>query len=109
MDPRGKRILELMHDLSRGRIVVTGGAGLIGSAILWALNRRGLDDVLVVDRLDRSEKWKHLVPLRFADYIDADEFERRIAEPGTFGKIGTVFHLRRVLVDDRVGRRLLAS
>ncbi len=82
-----------MHDLSRGRIVVTGGAGLIGSAILWALNRRGLDDVLIVDRLDRSEKWKHLVPLRFADYIDADEFERRIAEPGTFGKIGTVFHL----------------
>jgi ADP-L-glycero-D-manno-heptose 6-epimerase len=82
-----------MHDLSRGRIVVTGGAGLIGSAILWALNRRGLDDVLVVDRLDRSEKWKHLVPLRFADYVDADEFEERIAHPGTFGKIGTVFHL----------------
>lgn len=82
-----------MHDLSRGRIVVTGGAGLIGSAILWALNRRGFDDVLVVDRLDRSEKWKHLVPLRFADYVDADEFERHIGRPDAFGNVATVFHL----------------
>ena len=68
-----------MHDLSRGRLVVTGGAGLIGSAVLWALNRRGIDDVLIVDRLDASEKWKHLVPLRFTDYVDADEFERALS------------------------------
>ena len=65
-----------MHDLNRGRIILTGGAGLIGSAVLWALNRRGIDDVLVIDRLDVSEKWKHLVPLRFIDYIDADDFAR---------------------------------
>lgn len=78
-----------MHDLSRGRIVVTGGAGLIGSAIVWALNRRGLEDILIVDRLDASEKWKHLVPLRFADYADADEF----AEGRRFGDVRTVFHL----------------
>ena len=63
-----------MFELDRGTIVVTGGAGLIGSAVIWALNRRGIDDILVVDRLDRSEKWRHLVPLRFADYVDADEF-----------------------------------
>ena len=82
-----------MHDLSRGRIVVTGGAGLIGSAVLWALNRRGLDDVLIVDRLDTSEKWKHLVPLRFADYLDADEFERYTATGRSFGDVRTVIHL----------------
>jgi len=81
-----------MHDLDHGRIVVTGGTGLIGSAVLWALNRRGLDDILVVDRLDRSEKWKHLVPLRFADYVDADEFERAIADDG-LGPVRTIFHL----------------
>ena len=82
-----------MHDLSRGRIVVTGGAGLIGSAVVWSLNRRGLDDILVVDRLDLSEKWKHLVPLRFADYLDADELERRIGSARGLGDVRTIFHL----------------
>lgn len=82
-----------MFELDRGTIVVTGGAGLIGSALIWALNRRGIDDILVVDRLDGSEKWKHLVPLRFADYIDAGEFERRTTDGDDFGGVGTVFHL----------------
>jgi ADP-L-glycero-D-manno-heptose 6-epimerase len=82
-----------MHDLDRGTIIVTGGAGLIGSALIWALNRRGIEDILVVDRLDRSEKWKHLVPLRFADLLDADDFERRTIEGDDFGSTGTMFHL----------------
>jgi ADP-L-glycero-D-manno-heptose 6-epimerase len=82
-----------MHDLSRGRIIVTGGAGLIGSAVIWALNRRGFDDILVVDRLDRSEKWKHLVPLRFADYVDADDFEIQRDDGESFGDVGTVIHM----------------
>jgi len=82
-----------MHDLSLGKTVVTGGAGLIGSAVVWALNRRGLDEILVVDRLDRSEKWKHLVPLRFADYLDADDFENAIAAGRSFGDVRTIFHL----------------
>ena len=82
-----------MHNLKLGRIVVTGGAGLIGSAIIWALNRRGLDDIVVVDRLDASEKWKHLVPLRFADYVEADEFARALAAGESFGDVGTLFHL----------------
>ncbi|MDQ2992693.1 MAG: ADP-glyceromanno-heptose 6-epimerase [Candidatus Eremiobacteraeota bacterium] len=83
-----------MHDLSRGRIVVTGGAGLIGSAIIWALNRRGIDDILVVDRLDTTEKWKNLVPLRFADYLDADDFELHILDDaGAFADVRAIFHL----------------
>src|SRR5215469_1079 len=82
-----------MHDLTRGKIVLTGGAGLIGSALVWALNRRGIDNILVVDRLDSSEKWKHLVPLRFADLIDADDFERRAIDGDDFGNVGTLFHL----------------
>ncbi|MBV8154826.1 MAG: ADP-glyceromanno-heptose 6-epimerase [Candidatus Eremiobacteraeota bacterium] len=82
-----------MHQLDHGTIVVTGGAGLIGSALVWALNRRGLDDILIVDRLDRSEKWKHLVPLRFADLLDADDFERRAMDGDDFGSVGTMFHL----------------
>jgi ADP-L-glycero-D-manno-heptose 6-epimerase len=77
-----------------GRIVVTGAAGLIGSALVRALNVAGADDVVAVDRLGTSEKWRHLVPLRFADYLDADEFFARIAAaPDAFGAIATVFHL----------------
>jgi ADP-L-glycero-D-manno-heptose 6-epimerase len=83
-----------MHDLSRGRVVVTGGAGLIGSAIVWALNQRGVDDILIVDRLDASEKWKNLVPLRYRDYADADDFEAGILQqPAGFLNAGSVFHM----------------
>jgi ADP-L-glycero-D-manno-heptose 6-epimerase len=81
-------------DGSAGRIVVTGGAGLIGSALVWQLNREGIDDIVVVDRLGTSEKWRHLVPLRFADYLDAEEFFGRIAaRPDAFGEIASVIHL----------------
>lgn len=69
-----------MHELTKGRIAVTGGAGLIGSATVWALNRRGISDILIADRLDESEKWKNLVPLAFADYVDADDLFGRLDE-----------------------------
>ena len=38
-----------MHDLSRGLIVVTGGAGLIGSGVIWGLNQRNLNNIWLVD------------------------------------------------------------
>ena len=56
------------------KIIVTGGAGFIGSAICWRLNQLGETDILVVDRLDTTDKWKNLAPLKFADYLDADDF-----------------------------------
>ncbi|MGH7997380.1 MAG: ADP-glyceromanno-heptose 6-epimerase [Opitutaceae bacterium] len=77
-----------------GRILVTGGAGFIGSALIWALNRRGRSDIVVADFLGSDEKWRNLVPLKFADYCEADAFRRRIVErPGAFGPFSTVFHL----------------
>jgi len=83
-----------MHSLDRGRIVITGGAGFIGSALVWALNLRGIDDILVVDRLDQSEKWKNLVPLRYRDYADASDFESGILNrPAAFGNVRAVLHL----------------
>ena len=45
-------------------IIVTGGAGLIGANMIWELNRQGEDDILVVDNLASTEKWKNLSHLR---------------------------------------------
>ncbi len=74
--------------------IVTGAAGLIGSALVRQLNLDGSDDIVAVDRLGTSEKWKHLVPLRFADYLDAEDFFARIArDRDAFGKVETVYHL----------------
>ena len=55
-------------------IIVTGGAGFIGSAIVWKLNQLGEDNILVVDNLGTDERWKNLVPLKFHDYMEKDEF-----------------------------------
>jgi ADP-L-glycero-D-manno-heptose 6-epimerase len=55
-------------------IIVTGGAGFIGSAIVWKLNQLGRDDIVVIDHLGTEEKWKNLVPLKFRDYLEKDDF-----------------------------------
>jgi ADP-L-glycero-D-manno-heptose 6-epimerase len=55
-------------------IILTGGAGFIGSCFLWKLNKEGIKDILVVDHLDRSEKWKNLVGKKFYNYIQKDDF-----------------------------------
>jgi len=60
-------------------IIVTGGAGFIGSAVVWGLNARGCDDILIVDRLGQGEKWKNLVDLRFRDFLPADCFLEELA------------------------------
>ena len=73
---------------------MTGGAGFIGSALVWALNARGADDILVCDRLGTDEKWKNLVGLKFADYVDADDLESRLKENAdAFGEIDLILHL----------------
>lgn len=76
------------------RVLVTGGAGFIGSALIWELNRLGIDNILVTDRLGTGEKYRHLVPLRFVDYLEADELARIVEEaPTKLKSIGAIFHL----------------
>jgi ADP-L-glycero-D-manno-heptose 6-epimerase len=73
-------------------IVVTGGAGFIGSAVVWKLNRQGCDRILVVDHLGTSEKWRNLVPLAYADYLSKDEF-LRLVEAHKLPKPEAVVHM----------------
>ena len=61
-------------------IIVTGGAGLIGSAVIQRLNQLGREDIIVVDHLGHSDKWRNLSPLCFMDYIEKDTFERILDE-----------------------------
>jgi ADP-L-glycero-D-manno-heptose 6-epimerase len=75
-----------------GPTLVTGGAGFIGSALVWALNQRGHDRILVADRLGRSEKWRNLTPLTFDDYLEADELLPAL-DRGALDDVRTVFHL----------------
>ena len=48
------------------RYIVTGGAGLIGSNVVRELNQNGISDILLVDHLGTSEKWKNLTDLKFS-------------------------------------------
>jgi len=67
---------------------------MIGSAVVWKLNQLGSDRILIADRMDHSEKWRNLVPLRFLDYVDADDLIYTIHNaPGHLADIGTIFHL----------------
>ena len=54
--------------------IVTGGAGFIGSVLIKALNDKGIENILVVDRLEQDEKWLNLRGIKFQEYLHADEF-----------------------------------
>ena len=73
--------------------VVTGGAGFIGANIVKGLNHRGASDILVVDNLERGDKYKNLTDCEIADYLDKREFLRRV-ESGDFArtKFKAIFH-----------------
>ena len=80
-------------------IIVTGGAGLIGSAVVQHLNELGREDILIVDHLGHTDKWRNLTPLRFMDYLEKDAFERILDDGSVAGrlpggsKLDAVIHL----------------
>jgi ADP-L-glycero-D-manno-heptose 6-epimerase len=74
-------------------IVVTGGAGFIGSAFVAKLNDEGIDDIVIVDELGTTEKWRNLVKRRYADYLDKGDFLSLIGRDRAPFPIEAVVHM----------------
>jgi len=74
-------------------IVVTGGAGFIGSNIIAKLNELGLDNIIIIDHLGTGEKWKNINGLKFTDIYHKDKFYDLLLEENVPFNIDTVFHM----------------
>ena len=73
-------------------IIVTGGAGFIGSNLVLGLNQRGYSDILVVDHLTNGRKMANLADLDIHDYLDRDDFIARLQAGQDFGPVDALFH-----------------
>ncbi|MEO8447429.1 MAG: ADP-glyceromanno-heptose 6-epimerase [bacterium] len=89
-------------------IIVTGGSGFIGSALIWKLNQLGKEEIIIVDdfkgkedpsgkekdKIIQNEKWKNLNGLKYADIFDKDDFGHMVSSDFLKNfEIDTIFHL----------------
>lgn len=74
-------------------IIVTGGAGFIGSAIVWRLNSLGNENIIIVDELGTTDKWKNLVGLKFQEFIHKDDFITAVVEDTIEFPIEAIIHM----------------
>jgi len=73
-------------------IIVTGGAGFIGANIVKALNQRGINEVMVVDNLEKAEKFRNIADCEIVDYLDKHKFLEQITAGDFAPKVTAVFH-----------------
>ncbi|MCB9357659.1 MAG: ADP-glyceromanno-heptose 6-epimerase [Calditrichaeota bacterium] len=74
-------------------ILITGAAGFIGSACVWALNQRGVTDLILADSFGSREKWKNLRGLRFREFVDREDLFDALASAPWAREIKTVIHM----------------
>lgn len=72
-------------------IVVTGGAGFIGSCVVRSLNDRGREDIIIVDNIAETDKWRNMSNKKYIQYYNRSEFPEHL--PELAGKVTHVFHL----------------
>ena len=84
-----------MNNFHNGTIVVTGGAGLIGSATIWGINNQNLDNIWLVDLLEsNSLKERNLENLNYQRNLDPVLFRQLISENNSELKnVKTIIHL----------------
>ncbi|MEI7810833.1 MAG: ADP-glyceromanno-heptose 6-epimerase [Ignavibacteria bacterium] len=74
-------------------IIVTGGAGFIGSAIIWRLNQMGEENIIIVDSLGTGEKWKNLIGLKYTDIYHKTDFLDKIMEDNLPFAVEAIIHM----------------
>lgn len=74
-------------------VVVTGGAGFIGSCFVKKLNDNGINDIIIVDKLGTDQKWKNLLGKQFISIVPIDVFREQI-QKGTYGRsLTSIVHM----------------
>lgn len=75
-------------------IAITGGAGFIGSALVWQFNRSGEHDILIVDqKAEHSPKWSNIEHLRFNGYLESNEFLESLLRGHFRGYVRAIIHM----------------
>lgn len=74
-------------------IIVTGGAGFIGSCIVRRLNDEGCEDIIIVDNIASTEKWKNIENKKYRTYYNKDEFLYKLVHSDDIGSIESIIHM----------------
>ena len=74
-------------------IVVTGAAGMIGSAVVWKLNEMGIHNILLVDKLRSEDKWLNIRKRDYRDWMDRDIFLDWLSQDAEANEITAIVHM----------------